>query len=99
VIRAQSNEGPEVADWALPSDEVGSAHVVIRLSDVVVEADDRRRAHCPVCGDEEPMQFVVTPEGVRYDHCSGCGLLWHVDHDLGVVVGSRLVAPERERQR
>jgi hypothetical protein len=45
------------------------------------------------------MQFVVTPEGVRYDHCSGCGLLWHVDHDLGVVVGSRLVAPERERQR
>jgi len=39
------------------------------------------------------MQSAVTAEGERYDHCLGCGLLWHVDRDLGVVFGARLVIP------
>lgn len=91
MIRAQTAHAPSRADWALPDDEVGADAVVVPLRDAVLDPEGARRAHCPVCGDEQPMQVVVTSGGVRYDYCVGCGLLWHVDRDLDVVVGSRLV--------
>jgi hypothetical protein len=35
------------------------------------------------------MQSAVTSNGERYDRCLGCGRLWHIDRELGVVVGAR----------
>jgi hypothetical protein len=35
------------------------------------------------------MQCAVTANGERYDRCLGCGRLWHIDRELGVVVGAR----------
>ena len=39
------------------------------------------------------MQSAVTADGERYDRCLGCGLLWHVDRELGMLLGARLIAP------
>jgi hypothetical protein len=93
VIRAHASDTEPAADWALPDDEVGTPVVVIPLDDAIIDPDDARRPHCPVCGDDEPMQFTVTPHGRRYDRCTGCGLLWHVDRESGAVVGARQVLP------
>jgi hypothetical protein len=98
VIRAQRSKGPETVDWALPADEVGRADAVLELRDVVIDPDHERRAHCPVCGDVEQMQLAVTPDGEHYDRCVGCGLLWHVDRDAGLVLGNRFT-PSRPRRR
>ncbi len=99
MIRSQTAQGPDAADWALPDDEVGPEIIVIPLRDAVFDPEGARRAHCPVCGPHQPMQFVITSSGVRYDYCSGCGLLWRVDRKLDAVVGTRLVAAPRARRR
>jgi hypothetical protein len=98
VIRAQRSQGPDAADWALPGDEVGPVDVVLELRDAVIDPDLYRRGHCPVCGDVERMQLAVTPDGEHYDRCGGCGLLWHVDREAGLVLGIRLTrSPARRR--
>jgi hypothetical protein len=98
MIRAQRSRGPDSADWSLPGDEVGPADVVLDLQEVTIDPDVARRGHCPVCGDVERMQLAVTPNGEHYDRCVGCGLLWHVDRDSGLVLGNRFTA-SRERRR
>jgi hypothetical protein len=98
VIRAQRSKDPETADWALPADEVGPVDAVLELRDVVIDPDQRRRAHCPVCGDVEPMQLAVTRSGDHYDRCLGCGLLWHVDRDAGLVIGNRFTSSRTRRR-
>ena len=80
-------------EWALPDDEIGPVDVVLRLNATDVAAGDAYCAHCPVCDDHQPMQSAVTANGERYDRCLGCGHLWHVDHELGMVLGARLIAP------
>jgi hypothetical protein len=77
-------------DWALPDDEIGPADVVLRLCDTGVQPGDSYCAHCPVCDNHQRMQSAVTAKGERYDRCLGCGRLWHIDRELGVVVGARL---------
>ena len=66
---------------------------VVPLLEALADPAGARRAWCPECGTRRPMRFTVTPDGMRYDHCPGCGLLWHVDRESGVVVGTRLVSP------
>jgi hypothetical protein len=81
--------------WALPDDEVGPPEVIVPLRDGVVVAEGIYPLRCTVCGPGQPMQSAVTSRGVRYDRCLGCGLLWHVDLDLGVMEGVRMVASQR----
>jgi hypothetical protein len=93
MIRPQAPDAPS-ADWTLADDEVvPEPVVVVPLVEAVVDPAGTRRAFCPVCGPGQPMQFAVTSDGTRYDHCVGCGLLWRVDGELEVVVGTRLVPP------
>lgn len=92
MIRAQRLAG-EAVDWALADEEIGPAGMVLPLDEVIVDPDGTRRPYCPACGDREPMHVAVTAGGVRYDLCTGCGLLWHVDHERRLVTGSRAVAP------
>lgn len=75
--------------WALPDDEVGPADVVLRVCDTDVQPGDSYCAHCPVCDNHQRMQSAVTAKGERYDRGLGCGRLWHIDRELGVVVGAR----------
>ena len=77
--------------WGLPDDEIGSADVVIRVCETDVQPGDSYCAHCPVCDSHQQMQSAVTTDGERYDRCLGCGRLWHIDRELGVVVGSHPV--------
>jgi hypothetical protein len=79
--------------WALPDDEIGPTDVVVRISETDVQPGESFCAHCPVCDDHQRMQSALTASGERYDRCLGCGRLWHVDRDLGRVVGVRLVIP------
>src|SRR5512132_4587131 len=78
-----------VALWALPDDEIGPADVVFPVRDTDVQPGDSYCAHCPVCDNHQRMQSAVTANGERYDRCLGCGRLWHIDRELGVVVGAR----------
>jgi hypothetical protein len=78
-------------EWALPDDEIGPADVVLRICDTNVQPGESHCAHCPVCGNHQRMQSAVTTDGERYDRCLGCGRLWHVDRNLGRVVGARLI--------
>src|SRR5918994_5079662 len=80
-------------DWALPDDEIGLADVVLRVCDTDVQPGDSFCAHCPVCDNHQRMQSAVTAGGERYDRCLGCGRLWHVDRELGLVIGAHLIAP------
>ena len=80
-------------EWAMPDDEIGPADIVLRFCDTDVRPGDSFCAHCPVCDDHQRMQSAVTADGERYDRCLGCGRLWHVDRDLGRVVGARHMAP------
>jgi hypothetical protein len=80
-------------EWALPDDEIGPADVVLRVCDTDVKPGDSFCVHCPVCDNHQRMQSAVTADGERYDRCLGCGRLWHVDPDLGRVVGARFIIP------
>jgi hypothetical protein len=77
------------AMWALPDDEIGPADVVVPVCDTDVQPGDSYCAHCPVCENHQRMQSAVTAKGERYDRCLSCGRLWHIDRELGVVVGAR----------
>jgi hypothetical protein len=96
MIRPQAPDDLDNApDWTLPTDEVDiTPAAVVPLLEALVDPAGARPAWCPECGARHPMQFTVTPDGTRYDHCTGCGLLWHVDRETGVVVGTRLVSPQ-----
>ena len=78
-----------VALWALPDDEIGPADVILPVCHTDVQPGDSYCAHCPVCDNHQRMQSAVTAKGERYDRCLGCGRLWHIDRELGVVVGAR----------
>jgi hypothetical protein len=39
------------------------------------------------------VQSAITAGGERYDRCLGCGHVGHFDHELGTVLGARLIAP------
>jgi hypothetical protein len=80
-------------EWALPDDEIGPADVVLRICDTDVQPGESYCAHCPACDNHQRMQSAVTADGERYDRCRGCGRLWHVDRDLGRVVGAWLITP------
>jgi hypothetical protein len=80
-------------EWALPDDEIGPVDVVLPLGATDVAPGDAYRAHCPICDNHQPMQSAVTADGERYDRCLGCGHRWHVDRELGMVLGARLIAP------
>jgi hypothetical protein len=98
MVRDQTDGGRHPIDWVLPEDEIGAHHVIVAIADTIIEPESENRVHCPVCGDREPMQRAVTAHGDRFDRCVGCGLLWHVDYEAGVVIGARQVAPgARER--
>ena len=97
MVRAQNPDGAGAVDWTLPEGEIGPIDAVVPLREAIVDRDDVRRAHCPVCVDEEPMLFAVTEHGARYDRCLGCGLLWHVDRERDRVTGARPLAPWGER--
>jgi hypothetical protein len=84
--------------WALLDDEVGPPEVIVPLRDGVVDADGIYPLHCPVCDRDQPMQSAVTSQGVRYERCLGCGLLWHVDLDVGVIEGVRMVESRRAQR-
>jgi hypothetical protein len=80
-------------EWALPDDEIGQADVVLPLSAAHIRPGDVFCAHCPVCEGHQRMQSAVTADGQRYDRCLGCGRMWHIDRELGIVLGARLLAP------
>jgi hypothetical protein len=93
--RATARPGHDrfAVEWALLDDEIGRVDVVLPLGTTDVAAGDAYCAHCPVCENHQPMQSAATADGERYDRCLGCGHLWHVDRELGMVLGARLIAP------
>lgn len=93
LVDSRPRNNRRAVDWALPDTEVGPVDVVRRVGDTDVQSGDSYCAHCPVCHNHQRMQSAVTTSGERYDRCLGCGLLWHVDRELGLVVGARLTTP------
>jgi formate dehydrogenase maturation protein FdhE len=93
LAQMNSDHDRFAVEWALPDDEIGPADVMVRICDTDVQPGESFCAHCPVCDNHQRMQSAITADGQRYDRCLGCGRLWHVDRDLGRVVGVRLVTP------
>lgn len=85
MVRSQQRGGCTIVDWSLPEGEVGGVIVTVDVREQDLDPDDTRMTWCPVCHGASAMRSAETPDGRRFDLCDGCGLLWHVDRNLGRV--------------
>lgn len=93
MVREQVKSGPGIVEWALPEDEIGDVRASVHLEEGDLDPDDVHLTWCPVCRTSTTMRGAVTPDGRRFDLCAGCGLLWHVDRQLGRAVAHRVAFP------
>jgi hypothetical protein len=100
MVRNQTDPGPGIVEWSLPEDEIGEVRACLPFREADLDPDDARATWCPVCATLATMRAARTRDGRRFDLCDGCGLLWHVDRQLGRAVAHRVaVAHEPAHER